>query len=123
MAMNTIPDSAPVTLNWATTLRQNGATSSRPANQATPASISLSAQPEDFSSISSAAVQPVSSIAQVQYAISYKPAEDGTGYFQSAQAAAAEYTVSAPNPPGASASGATIEIAEYNLAIKLDAIA
>jgi hypothetical protein len=53
----------------------------------------------------------------------YAAVAEGKSYPGSVEESAGEYVASVSNPPGASASGATAQIAEENLEVKLDQIA
>ena len=56
-------------------------------------------------------------------AASYSVTIAGNNYSGSVEESGGVYIASVPNPPGASASGSSVESAENNLNIKLDTLA
>jgi hypothetical protein len=117
---------APLTLDWAGSQRQS--------NTASPSSSTAAAQPSSATRAAASASASVSSFT-TQYQNSmgnvpvsklpapYAAVAEGKSYPGSVEESAGEYVASVPNPPGASASGATVQIAENNLEVKLDQLA
>jgi hypothetical protein len=69
-------------------------------------------------------VQKAASLVQVTtIAATYSTTLAGTSYPGSVVESGGTFIASVPNPPGITASGLSIQSAEYNLDIKLDAIA
>jgi hypothetical protein len=92
----------------------------------------LAASSSSTSSLSVAAAQSTSSSDQIPHAVSsvevrtaiatHSTTVAGKTYAESVEKLGEDYVVSVPNPPGASASGSSIESAENNLNLKLDTI-
>jgi len=64
-----------------------------------------------------------SSVPVAKVAASYSPTVGGKNYPGSVLESGGVYVASVPDPPGASASGSTVQIAEHNLEVKLDELA
>lgn len=83
-----------------------------------------SASPAASVAISSAVSQisPLNK-AQVSTLSSYSATVGGKNYPEAIAESAGVYVASVPDPPGASATGSTIQSAEHNLEVKLDTLA
>lgn len=105
---------------WAATERQsNPGTSSPSATVQQP-----SLEPSSISSLPIARIQnAANSVHVATVAASYSATVAGKNYPGSVEESGGIYIASVPNPPGASASGSSVESEENNLNIKLDALA
>jgi hypothetical protein len=126
MQIKSVTEAAMSTADWANSTRQ--------ANPASSSSATAAAQ--TARAFSSAAIAPAgtsSSPSQFQNYLSggtlsqiaapYSAVAGGKSYPGSVEESAGVYVASVPDPPGASASGATAQIAENNLEMKLDELA
>lgn len=99
------------------------------SNKVAPQSSSSASTVAASVKISSTAVEgekssTVSTQAQVSaLEASFSATVGGKNYPESIAESAGVYVASVPNPPGQTATGATIESAEYNLQVKLDTLA
>ncbi len=114
------------TPEWAppqSTPKSTLATSSPAATPATSASTAVAVTPVQNAS-SSAEVQNSPSLVQVtRLAGSFSSTVSGKNYSESVEESGGVYIASVPAPPGLSASGGSVESAQHNLDIKLDALA
>jgi hypothetical protein len=120
MEINSVSKIAMPTAVWAVTERQSdpaASTFTTAVQQASPESSSNSSPP--IARIQNAA----SSIHVATVAASYSATVAGKNYPGSVEESGGVYIASVPDPPGISASGSSVESAEYNLNIKLDALA
>jgi hypothetical protein len=108
------------TVDWAATARRSNSVAS--SHSATVQQTSLA--PSSNSSPPITKTQnAASSVHVATVAASYSATVSGKNYPGSVVESGGVYIASVPNPPGASASGSSVESAESNLSIKLDAIA
>jgi hypothetical protein len=125
MEINSLPLVSTPTANWAATARRSSPTTSSP-------SVTIQQTSLARSSVSSPSIGTASSLAETQNAASsvqlatiattYSTTVAGRSYPASVEESGGVYTASVPNPPGASASGSSVESAENNLDIILDAL-
>ena len=125
MEINSVSKIATPTANWAATARLFTPATSSPSTTAKQTSLAPS-------SISSPLVGTSDSLARIQNAVSgvqvatvaasYSETVAGKNYPGSVEESGGAYIASVPNPPGASASGSSVESAENNLNLKLDAL-
>ena len=118
MAISNIQDAIAAQLGWSSMMRASDAAQSVRSS----ASTSISAQPKDFSTFSQSAADEDSALPSLRLSATFTPNIGGQNMACSVAEEAGEYVASAPNPPGAIAHGTTLESAEYNLKLKLDAI-
>ena len=124
MELNGIQDYSNAAFNWTGPQRQESAPAqpTPPSASSTLAVSSLSAEAEDISSLSATSPSSVSLQPSYQLAATFTPSSAGEAQQASAVGASGKYDASVVSPQGASAHGATVEIAEYNLSLKLEAI-
>jgi len=126
MEINSVSKVATPTANWAATARQSNPPTSSPSTTAQQTSLapsSISSPPVGASSSLAQIQNAVSSVQVVTVAASYSVTVAGKNYPGSVEKSGGVYIASVLNPPGASASGSSVESAENNLNLKLDAIA
>ena len=119
MAINGILGAEAIRMNLPSPIRAGGG---EKAISPTSESSSLSAQRSDSYTLSSNSSDAVSPAASVQLATTFTQEIGGEKLASRGSESNGEYVATAPTPPGASAHGSTIEVAEYNLKVKLDAI-
>jgi len=125
MEIISISKIATPTADWAAAARlSNPATSSPSATvqQTSRTSSPISSPPIGTSSSIAKIQNAASSVRVATVAASYSATVAGKNYPGSVEEAGGVYIASVPNPPGASASGSSVETAENNLNIKLDAL-
>jgi hypothetical protein len=125
MNVNGISEISSSTVAWAgTKASSEPATSSSSAatSQTASASSSLSSASTGLSSSSDEAQPSVSSVQVTTIVATYSTTVGGKNYSESVEKLGEEYVVSVPNPPGASASGLSVQSAENNLSSKLDTL-
>ena len=106
---------APVTtIAWPTAQSKGNSPAFADAVTTAPVSKSSSVSPD----------QNAASVVQVStLAATYSPTVSGKNYAGSVEEAAGVYIASVPSPPGITASGLSVQTAEDNLDMKLDALA
>ncbi len=126
MQISSISDIAPSSVEWPKTPRQSNPTStlSSLAASQTPSTLSAATSaPARVPSFSTELQAATSSAAVAKSAAPYAATVGGKSYPGSVEEMAGVYVASVTDPPGGSASGATVQIAENNLQIKLDELA
>jgi hypothetical protein len=83
---------------------------------------SLSALQTESSTFSADAPEAISPASSVELTTTFTQDIGGEKISSSVSKSNGEYVATAPTPPGARAHGSTIEVAEYYLKVKLDAI-
>jgi hypothetical protein len=125
MQVNGISENSLSTTAWAEALaRSKPATSlsSTATPQTVTASSSISAAPVSPASSSGQIQESVSSVVETTHVATYSTTVGGRNYAESVDESGGVYVASVPNPPGASASGGSVQSAENNLNIKLDTL-
>jgi hypothetical protein len=126
MQISSVLETAASTVDWTRTPRQSNTastSSSTAAAQTASADPAAVLAPASVSSFSSPLHNVSSSAPLTSMPAPYPATAGGKNYPGSVQESAGVYVASVPDPPGASASGATAQIAENNLEIKLDELA
>jgi len=126
MEINSVPMIATPTADWAATARLSSPATSLPSatvQQTSRTPSSISSPPVGASSSLANIHNAASSVHLATVAATYSATVAGKNYPGSVEESGGVYIASVPNPPGASASGSSVESAENNLAIKLDALA
>ncbi len=126
MQISSVTKLATSTLDWAGPQRQSktapSSSSSAAAQPATASHAAVSA-PATVSSFSTQLQTSLASGPISKLPSPYAAVAEGKSYSGIVEESAGEYVASVPNPPGASAAGATVQIAEDNLEVKLDQLA
>lgn len=126
MQISSVTEAAASTMDWARTPRQSTPASSSSSTapvQTARAATSAAPAPAGISSFSSQLQKASNSAPLSNMAAPYSATAGGKNYPGSVEESAGVYVASVPDPPGASASGATAQIAENNLEMKLDKLA
>jgi hypothetical protein len=125
MQISSVTEATMSTSDWAKSTRPSNpaSSSSLTAAQTARAFSSAAAAPGGISLPSSQDLNSLNAGALSKVAAPYSAVAGGKSYPGSVEVSAGVYVASVPDPPGASASGATVQIAENNLEMKLDEIA
>jgi hypothetical protein len=78
--------------------------------------------PVQPSSSSDQSQESVGSVVETTHVATYSTSVGGRSYAENVDESGGVYIASVPNPPGATASGASVQSAENNLSIKLDTL-
>jgi hypothetical protein len=126
MQIKSATEAAMSIADWTGSTRQSNPASSSSAtaaSQTARAYSSATTTPAGISSSSSQFQKSLSGGMLSMVAAPYSAVAGGKSYPGSVEESAGVYVASVPDPPGASASGATAQIAENNLEMKLDELA